>query len=483
MAASGHHQRLARLHQHLATASPSAAATYSTTADALKSNTVGVVAHDASRASPGYTLFSSGMENYLIDNDGQMCHKWVASRGVNVAYLLPNGDLLRDGSEDTVNTLFRAGGAAGYVEQVSWEGERVWSFSYQPYDQHLTHHDIEYMPNGNVLLLAWNRREASQLVGAGRRPELLPDGQLWVESVLEIQPNGRGGADIVWEWDLWDHLVQDYDEAKDNYGNVVENPQLMDVNFVVGNPRGGNRNGSGDSQRGVKDWTHVNAISYNPELDQIMLSYNTASELNIIDHSTTTEEAKGHSGGRYGKGGDFLYRFGNPATMRGDLLQKQSLYNQHNTHWIPNGSNPAYDAVPGHNGTAGSVLLFNNGRVPDREWTTVDEFLLPELPPDAEGGGGYERAPQSQAWDEGGFKQADHIWSFGESKDHNRSFYSTHISGVQRVSNGNTLITMGPQGIMFEVTPEGEEVWRYINPVSTLHCTALHCTMLLHYAY
>lgn len=165
----------------------------------LRQNTVGVVRLDASRASAGYTLFSSGMENYLIDLDGRQVHKWTASRGVNVAYLLPNGDILRDGSEDTVNTLFRAGGAAGYVERVSWEGERVWGFSYQPYDQHLTHHDIEYMPNGHVLLLAWNRRETSQAVAAGRRPELLPEGQLWIESVIEIAPNGRGGCDIVWE--------------------------------------------------------------------------------------------------------------------------------------------------------------------------------------------------------------------------------------------------------------------------------------------
>jgi hypothetical protein len=85
--------------------------------------------------------------------------------------------------------------------------------------------------------------------------------------------------------------------------------------------------------------THVNSISYDVEKDLIMLSYNTFSELIVIDHSTTTKEAKGHRGGRHGRGGDFLYRFGNPATMRGDH-QKQTLFNQHNVHWIPDGSNP-----------------------------------------------------------------------------------------------------------------------------------------------
>lgn len=113
-----------------------------------------------------------------------------------------------------------------------------------------------------------------------------------------------------------------------------------------------------------------------------------------------------------------------------------------------------YELVPG----AGNVLLFNNGRRPDREWTTVDEFKLPETAPDSS---------TSSNWELGGFAQAEHVWSFGETKDHFGSFYCTHISGVQRLTNGNTMVTMGPQGIMLEVTPAGEEVWRYINPVNS----------------
>ena len=47
-------------------------------------------------------------------------------------------------------------------------------------------------------------------------------------------------------------------------------------------------------------------------LDQIVLSNHNLSEIWIIDHSTTTLEAASHSGGNSGKGGDLLYRWGNP---------------------------------------------------------------------------------------------------------------------------------------------------------------------------
>ena len=97
------------------------------------------------------------------------------------------------------------------------------------------------------------------------------------------------------------------------------------------------------------DWNHVNSVQYNAELDQIILSSHNQNEIWIIDHSTTVEEASGHTGGVYGKGGDFLYRWGNPSIYGRGTSNDTKLGGQHDAHWIANG-------LPG----AGNILIFNN---------------------------------------------------------------------------------------------------------------------------
>lgn len=44
------------------------------------------------------------------------------------------------------------------------------------------------------------------------------------------------------------------------------------------------------------------------------------------------------------------------------------------------------------------------------------------------------------------------------------AFYSPQVSGAQRLPGGNTLICEGVRGRVFQVTPEGEVVWEYVNP-------------------
>src|SRR5262249_3692287 len=121
------------------------------------------------------------------------------------------------------------------------------------------------------------------------------------------------------------------------------------------------------------DWTHVNAVSYNAKYDQVMISVREFNEIWILDHSTTTEQAASHTGGRSGKGGDLLYRWGNPRAYRAGSTGDQRLFAQHDAHWIP-------DGLPG----AGHLLVFNNGGGrPDGNYSSVDEVELPT--PDSQG--------------------------------------------------------------------------------------------------
>jgi hypothetical protein len=54
------------------------------------------------------------------------------------------------------------------------------------------------------------------------------------------------------------------------------------------------------------------------------------------------------------------------------------------------------------------------------------------------------------------------VWSYQEA--YPIDFFSPHISNAQRLPNGNTLICEGAFGRLFEVTPEREVVWEYVNP-------------------
>ena len=145
------------------------------------------------------------------------------------------------------------------------------------------------MPNGSVLAQVWQKSSADIAVAQGRDPATLPEeGGFWFDVIVEIDPIAM---EVVWEWSARNHLIQDFDPTKANYGVIADNPGLMDINLL-------------DIEDGMihPDWVHANAIDYNPELDQIAVSFRALNEILIIDRSTTPREAEGHSGGRYGKG-------------------------------------------------------------------------------------------------------------------------------------------------------------------------------------
>ncbi|MBL8173190.1 MAG: SUMF1/EgtB/PvdO family nonheme iron enzyme [Bryobacterales bacterium] len=392
-------------------------------ASAAEQRTAGLFLN-AAKAAPGYTLFAPkhGTTTYLMANDGRIVHSWKSEYepGQSV-YLLPNGNLLRAGMLRVAGGI--GGGEGGIIEEFDWNGNLVWEFRHATRDYQL-HHDIKPLPNGNVLALMVERKSEEECIRAGFNPEMLRDGQLNPDAVIEIQRSGPKSGTIVWEWHVWDHLVQDFDRTKANYGDVATHPELIDAH------------GSG---RGLPSfWNHINSVAYDEKLDQIVLSVRGFNEVWVIDHGTTIKEAAGHKGGRRGKGGDLLYRWGNPVSYKRGTNRDRQLFQQHDAHWIPGG-------YPG----AGHMLIFNNGL--DRGWSTIEEIVLPLDP------NGSYRLDAGKP-----FGPEKPVWSYKANPPD--QFYSAEISGTHRLPNGNTLICAGVRGVFFEVTPSGDKVWEYVNP-------------------
>lgn len=361
----------------------------------------------------GYTLFSpnNSRNSYLVNMNNAVVYTWSHSiAGGYSCYLTEDGSLWRPSTSN--NSNMNGGAAAGIVERYGPNGQLAWSYTYSS-NMVRSHHDIEPLPNGNVLLIAWERKTAAQAVQAG----LDQSAEIWPDHIIEVQPVGTTGGNIVWEWHAWNHLIQDHDSSKDNYGVVGDHPELLDINLGGGGIGGG-------------DWMHTNAVSYNPEWDQIVISSHNLNELYVIDHSTTTAEAAGHTGGRSGKGGDVLYRWGCPSNYRRSGPQVFDVV--HCSYWVPAG-------LPG----AGNLMAFNNR---DGQGTSV----VVELVPPADADGNYDLAPG------GAYGPTAPVWSYTAS-----GFYSQHLGGCQRLPNGNTFIVESTVGNMFEVNSAGSIQWSY----------------------
>jgi hypothetical protein len=370
---------------------------------ALAQQTTGLFQNDV-EAYPGYTLFNKNGTSYLIDNAGLVVHTWAGGNRFHPGYLLDNGNLL------AVNA------ANGGFKEITWDSTEIWSYIHPG-----SHHDIAPLPNGNILAIARETFTNAEAIAAGRDPALLDD-ELSPLIIVEIAYPGT----VVWEWHLWDHMVQDFDASKANHGVVADSPELADLNYV---------------HKTNFDWIHANGIDYNPILDQIVITARHFNEIWVIDHSTTTAQAATGAGGNSGVGGEILYRWGNPMAYGAGTIGDRQLFGLHDAHWID----------PGLSG-AGHIMIFNNGTTlfGGPGYSTVDEIITPT--------DGYAYSLTSGS----AFLPAAPTWSYQSTPT--SDFYSINISGAQRLPNGNTLIDQGDRGILFEVTSAGEVVWRYVNP-------------------
>jgi len=362
-------------------------------------------------AKNGYTLLTLYGQAVLLNNCGEIVHEWeLEDAFVNYhAKLLPNGNLLyieggfiveRDWDSDLVNSTFVNGVTCDY--------------------------EIEILPNGNYLVVGRRSISQSEAIDLGFDTSVQQPTK--VDVVVEVNPTT---SLIVWEWDIRDHLIQDFNAAANNYGVIEDHPRKLNIGAL-----------------GTYDWTFeesfmINGMDYNPELDQIMLSVRKMSEFIIIDHSTTSVEAASSTGGNYGHGGDILYRWGNPQNYGQGTEDDRVLYYQHNPNWILGGEH------------AGKISVFNNGL--NRPVPTLDDRYssVEIINPPVNADGSYN-------FTEGEiFEPILPELSYNELAFPGLEFYSSYLSSARVLENGNIFITVGLDNYDFEINPAGEIVWQY----------------------
>jgi len=376
-------------------------------------------------ATIGFTFFCPQAEDcYLVDRCGLLVNKWERESVPGLsARLLENGLMLRT-LKSNEGFFFQAS-TGGIVELVDWDNGTVGS--YEISDQNvIQHHDALMMPNGNLLLLIWEEFSEAELSAFGAETDFL-----WSEGVYEIALLNETEYEIVWEWNLKNHLIQDLDSDLGNYAIIDDNIGKVDINY------------RGPTSWGDPDRWHCNALDYNAELDQVLINSRNNAELWIIDHSTTTDEAAGDIGGNSGRGGQLLYRWGNPEAYDRGTDEDLKMYGSHGTYWIPEG-------LP----NAGKIMFFNNGDARPEGYYSTIEMIDPVTITSGE---------YAKNEDEIFFPlESELIYQAEDPFD----FRSTYLSNAQQLASGNVFINEGENSRFFEVNSEDNSIlWEYLSPV------------------
>jgi len=364
-------------------------------------------------------LGEESFTTYLLDQNSNVLNSWPHERGpASMPYMLPDSSFIYPYRVE--NPTMTSGGVGGGIRRIKWDGTIIWDYKIAD-DTYQHHHDVEPLPCGNILVIAWERKTAAEAYEKGRVEINNVLNEMWSCAILELNPFT---GNIDWEWHLWDHLIQDVDSTLENFGIISDHPELFDIN--LGNV--GNSGGDGPNA----DWIHLNSVDYNPELDQFVLSSRNHDEIFVFDHSTTVEEAAGHSGGNSGKGGDILYRWGKPQNYGRGEDSYHILGTQHGVNWVPVG-------YPGE----GNIIIFNNRHQGGNTATVI------EISPPIETDNNYFISE--------GDPFGPDTWAWIYDDD----LVARIQGGVFRLPNGNTLITEADSSHIFEVDPSGNTVWDY----------------------
>lgn len=368
---------------------------------------------------------TNGTSTTAIDSSRVTQKTWTgATGGASVGYLRGDGSLVRPSRHAAGAYVGAAVG--GRIQIFNAEGTLTNDLivSTSAFQQH---HDIRPMPNGNILCICWEGHTQAAAMAAGRTTIT---SAFWPDSVLEIRPTGTTTYDIVWRWNMWDHLIQDVNPALANYGVVSAHPELVDINLGLVT---------------AGDWTHMNAIDYDPVRDEIVISSRSLNEIYVIDHSTTTAQAASHSGGARGKGGDILYRWGNPQNYDRGVAADKVFFTVHSATWIDSGLRGA-----------GNILAFNNG---DRTGTSNDYSTVLEIVPPRDASGNYTIGKSAA------FAPSSALWSYGAP---GQIYGGATQCGAFRTLDNTTIITLTNSARTFEVNAAGIVLWDRLNPGSTI---------------
>lgn len=397
-------------------------------------NTVGLLSYEPAKTQDGYLFLYPQNQGtaFLLNNCGQVVHKWQddPTGPSNAGIIAPDATLYMAKMDyNYTNTWMSGGGGGQRIERRDWDNNLLWTFTYADSLKRM-HHNFVLLPNGNVILIAWERRNLQDCLDAGKDTTGLIDQEIWPDHLVEIQPTGLTTGNIVWEWHVWDHLIQDFDPTKSNYGVVSDHPELINLNYINGNENA--------------DWIHFNSIDYNPVLDQVIISTPTLNEVWIIDHSTTTLEAAGHTGGISGKGGDLIYRWGNPEAYNRGTVTDRKLGFQHDIHWTD-------IELPDNHPDKGKLMVFNNRATPGVSKAATFQPV-------------YDTFNHVYLMQNNTYLPAD--FDFTYTTPDPADMFCAVVSSAQRLPNGNTLICSGRLGYTLEVDTVGQIVWEYKTPLN-----------------
>ena len=365
-----------------------------------------------------FQLASIGHDTYLIDTLGNTYNIWQCSaNAASTAYLLKDGSILRP--YKVSNPSMNGGAVGGGIQIIDWNNNVTWEYFWSN-TNHQQHHECipieQWDGTYHALLIAWERKDAASVQQAGG-----VNAEMWPTEIVEIEPIGTSGGNVVWEWHAFDHLCQDDDSTLNNYySSCSQHPELFDIGLFTG---------GGGGPQGGGDWIHANGMDYSPQLDQIIFSSHFLHEIYIIDRSTTIAEAATHAGGNAGMGGDLLYRWGNPNNYGANGVRE--LYTVHGANFIDEG-------LPGQ----GNLMCFDNEAT-------------------SNGGNGNSRVVELQSplsgynysspWNQTPY------WTYSDPGN----FYANHLSGSFRTKKGTTVATLGTSTYWREVDMQGNILYEY----------------------